>query len=343
MRKIQFYLLIGSFLISTSCSTEFDIDANWKDIALVYGILNQNDTAHYIKLNKVFLGDQDAYFMAAQADSVYYSEARVFLEPMANGNNLFDYSGNKIRYELWETYEIQKDSGIFFDDYNLLYKTKQQLNASYEYKLNIEIPGKDPITSQTSLVQNITVKKPNTNPATKITFSNLYEYMNYEVEIETSPDGAMYGLVVRFYYREFTPEGTIDKYIDWNQPSKKKGSSSKLVWDLSGESFYSYLNFNIPQGNIETTRKAIKIDFIFMVAGEELVAFIEVNGPSDGIVQERPAFTNIDNGIGVFSSRFDKTIPNKQLTDLSLDRLACSPYTKHLRFQDSNFEVDACD
>jgi hypothetical protein len=343
MRKIRFYLLMGAILLTTSCSTDFDIDADWKDIALVYGILNQNDTAHYIKLNKVFLGDLDAYYMAAQADSIYYPEARVFLEPLSNGSNIFDYSGNIVRYELSETYEIPKEPGIFFDDYNLLYKTKQTLNPDYGYKLNIEIPGKEPITSETSLVKNINVKNPNTNPATKITFSNLYEYMNYEVEIETSADGAMYGLVVRFYYRENTPEGTVDKYLDWNQPSKKKGSASKLVWDLNGESFYSYLNFNIPQGNIETTRKALKLDFIFMVAGEELVAFIEVNGPSDGIVQERPAFTNIENGIGVFSARYDKTIPNKQLTDLSLDRLACSPYTKHLRFEDSNFEVDACD
>ena len=36
----------------------------------------------------------------------------------------------------------------------------------------------------------------------------------------------------------------------------------------------------------------------------ELKTYIDVNKPFSGIVQERPTYKNINNGIGLFSSRF---------------------------------------
>ena len=42
------------------------------------------------------------------------------------------------------------------------------------------------------------------------------------------------------------------------------------------------------------------------VGSEDLETYINVNKPITGIVQERLKFTNINNGIGLFSSRFNK-------------------------------------
>jgi hypothetical protein len=38
---------------------------------------------------------------------------------------------------------------------------------------------------------------------------------------------------------------------------------------------------------------------------------MEVNEPSNSIVQDRPEFTNIDNGTGLFSSRYKNTRTKK--------------------------------
>jgi hypothetical protein len=50
---------------------------------------------------------------------------------------------------------------------------------------------------------------------------------------------------------------------------------------------------------------------------------MEVNEPFEGIVQERPSFTNINNGIGLFSSRFNKleewTISDATQNGISLE------------------------
>jgi hypothetical protein len=53
LRQLVLLLLIP--LAFTSCETDFELNAEWKDITIVYGILNQNDTAHYIRIQKAFL------------------------------------------------------------------------------------------------------------------------------------------------------------------------------------------------------------------------------------------------------------------------------------------------
>jgi hypothetical protein len=44
------------------------------------------------------------------------------------------------------------------------------------------------------------------------------------------------------------------------------------------------------------------------VAATELSTFLEVHEPSSSLVQEKPEYSNIENGIGIFSARFDRVI-----------------------------------
>ena len=65
-------IIISTATIFTSCETDIDVTAEWKDITVAYGILNQNDTAHYLKINKAFLGDGNSLVYAQNADSSSY-------------------------------------------------------------------------------------------------------------------------------------------------------------------------------------------------------------------------------------------------------------------------------
>ena len=69
-QTILLLLIITS--IFTSCDDDFSINDKWKDITIVYGLLNNSDTAQYIKINKAFLGNGDVYEMAAVSDSIQY-------------------------------------------------------------------------------------------------------------------------------------------------------------------------------------------------------------------------------------------------------------------------------
>ena len=65
---------------------------------------------------------------------------------------------------------------------------------------------------------------------------------------------------------------------------------------------------------------------------------MQIYGEDSGILKEKPVFTNIVNGVGIFSSRFRQEINGKSLTDHSIDSLAHGIYTRNLGFDDSKNE-----
>ena len=66
------YKLICFFLAVTlifSCETDFDVNADWQEVTILYGLLDQNSEIQFIKINKAFLGRDDALGMASISDS----------------------------------------------------------------------------------------------------------------------------------------------------------------------------------------------------------------------------------------------------------------------------------
>ena len=57
------------------------------------------------------------------------------------------------------------------------------------------------------------------------------------------------------------------------------------------------------------------------VGSENLKTYRVINEEITGIVQERPQFTNINNGIGLFSSRFTKTRKGFSIANRTIDYL----------------------
>ncbi|MCF8295267.1 MAG: hypothetical protein K9I34_04305 [Bacteroidales bacterium] len=340
-------ILTGALIIVTlsfaACSTDFSINGEWQDIAVVYSLLDCSDTAQYVRLNRAFLGEGNAYEMALIKDSIYYDQASVYLTPVVN-----DVPVTAQRVELFITDEIEKDSGIFYYDENYLYKTTQSLSSD-SFMVEILIPGKEPVTSQPiSLINGLSVITPAPGNLPKISFANYVDFTSYTGKLALNEDALLYGLTIRLNYKEVYADSIVSKYLDWTQANKKKeyepGSMYNYVeWSLDGEEFFWYLGAHIVDDDAVIFREYTGVDFIYSAAGEELVSYIETNGPSQGIIQEKPFFTNIINGIGLFSSRFKKTINNKVLNDDSIHQLACSEYTKHLRFKDIDGEYGQCE
>ena len=51
----RLFVLLCVMQLVSSCSKDFKIDAPYKDITIVYGLLNISDTAHYVIIHKAFL------------------------------------------------------------------------------------------------------------------------------------------------------------------------------------------------------------------------------------------------------------------------------------------------
>jgi hypothetical protein len=329
MKKFLFAALLTSFIYG--CSTDFDINSEWKDITVVYCLLNQNDSVHYVKINKAFLGDGNALTMAADPDSCTYgNKLEVSMEEWINN----------VQKHIWyldTTTIYNKEAGTFYYPNQVVYKFTAFLdtldqNSQYRLKIKNKKTGKL-IYSQTSLVHNFSITKPSGVNA-------IFHSTNpYQVKWYSSKNGKLYQVVIRFNYWEKnidSPNDSTKLSVVWNLGTFNSvgiQGNEDMETSYSGTAFFSYLKDQIPENPDMIRHLAVpNVEFIFTVAADELYTYMEVNKPTDGIVQEKPQYTNISNGIGIFSSRYeiDKSFA---MHPTSIDSLYHGQYTKYLGFQ----------
>jgi hypothetical protein len=332
MRYLKLLLILFTcFTFLISCKNKLNVNADWQDITVVYGLMNQNDTVHYLKITKAFLGEGDALKFAKIPDSSFYpNKLDVRIEEWQSGNLV------KTLY-FDTTTEIKKEAGdsIFYFPYQLVYKNNDKLNETSIYKLFIKNPktGKE-TTSQTPLVGHLDVKSPVEIASARAGFDTIQDN---DVSWYAAKNGAQYQLVIRFHYTEILITDTSKKtqqYIDWTIFTDEKALDTTGVfpndYTFPGKGFYLNVGHHVPVNHL-VYRLAGRVDYIFTVAAGDLSTYMQVNEPSTTIVQEKPFFTNITNGIGLFSSRYDRTI-SLLSSDLTKQCLKYSSYTYMLGF-----------
>lgn len=312
--KLRIYLLFTLILslFLSSCETDFDLTADYKDITVVYGLISQNDTMHYLKINKAFLGEGNALEFAKEEDSMsYYNDLEVKIDELKGTEvtNTFYFDTTTI---------TNKDQGIFYYPEQTVYASRYIMpsdNSSKTYRLQItnKKTGKI-ITAETALIHDFAFSSPRPGQPV-IGFNSDFPQ---KIEWKSAVNGKRYDLSMRFWFEEVHKGSadTISRYVDWSLGAVKSsgilgGQSMELQYQPQG--FFTVVNAKIPykagdamsEDQVQS-RLVNRMEVIFSVAGDDLNTYMEVNEPSSGIVQDKPDFTNIINGIGLFSSRFTK-------------------------------------
>lgn len=131
-----------ALLLASGCSEKFNIAAPYKNITVVYGFLDVNDTAHYIRIQKAFLDQtKSALTMATDPDSNFYASLNVKIERFTFTDNVHPVDTihlNRVDLNL-EGYP--KQPGQFFTAPNYAYKFKANLDPNYLYRLLITNPA----------------------------------------------------------------------------------------------------------------------------------------------------------------------------------------------------------
>ena len=353
IRKTLLLLIILASLVS--CDNDLDIIAEWKDIPVVYGVLNAQDSVHYVKLNKAFLGQGDVMSMAQEFDSLYYEQEEVglrLIEYRRTGGQYIE----TISIEMELTNEFVKPDGIFSSPDQIIYKSDALLNNERYYSAQVYDKSLDTVIASNPMpidvLSPLQIIKP--NPASAL---NLIPNGNYPITVEWPPlDGAaLYELKIRFHYVEqqiANLSDTTHKYIDWTFPYRLPTSSitSESI-SLEADQFLNFLAVNIDENpNVYRQVKGLQItqatlshaclDITLMAAGQNLSTYILLNQNSNSLVVDRPEFSNIDNGIGILSSRSLNVIKGVKINNLSNDEIAFNDITKHLNFAYFEFDFD---
>lgn len=327
MKKIILAALCAAALVG--CKNDLDVTADYKDITLVFGLLNQNDTAHYIKINKAYLGEGNAFMMAEVADSVNYQAADLDVVIEEYGNGILTNT-----FVLERTVnEIQKDTGLFAADANILYKLRATLNPQRKYKLVIaNHKTNDTITAETDLIAGLTIQNPAINSTINVIPVNSFPFT---VKFKSAAHAMVYSLSIRFNYYDDNGSTLVQHYVDWNFPNVKSTNANggeDVLIPIDGDGLFRRLDEQLQAPPVGTVRRSGKLEFTFYAGGEQLSTYLDVNGPSGTLQQEKPEYTNVTNGLGIFSSRFNVTRGNITLAPQSIDSLINGRFTYDLGF-----------
>jgi hypothetical protein len=321
---LTFFLLLT--LAISSCETEFDLDAPFKDYTIVYGLLEMTEEGEadsaFIKITRAFLGGDASQVAQIEDSSEYQEKLDVTLTRYRNGNLI----GDPIVFDTI-TRNNKDTIGDFYAPRHQMYYAIMQVDEESKYELRIVI-GNKVVTSETYIVNPFSIKKP--GQAKLINYIPGSPPMTFEWVV--SEYAKSYEAIIRFYFKEVW-EGmpdTVYRYIDWYKFSKVNESVSignTLSLNYPADLFYTSVTNTVPYFDAATEARVLarysgRAEYIVFAATEELTTYVNVNNTnSNSIVLERPEYTNINNGFGIFSSRRTETT-TKTLSNDTKDLLS---------------------
>ncbi|MEI7896305.1 MAG: hypothetical protein WCJ26_04680 [bacterium] len=329
MRYPRFMPLFLLLLLALfSCDKSLNVNADWKDVTVVYGLLDQTEDTTFIKITKAFLGEGNALQFARVPDSSNYPDKlEVRLDEYVDTTFIQSYPCDTVTIHNKEA----GDSIFYFPD-QLMYYSLLKLNENHIYKLYIrnKVTGKV-VTSKTALLHDFEVTRPQVS-------ASFPPGLSFEVKWFPAKNGQRYQLVIRFLYLESLksdPNNLHLKSFDWllfnNVRPVDVASPQPFDLYFPADAFYSAVAANIDTNSF-VIRTAYRCQYIFTVASPDLNTYMEVTEPSLSLIQERPAFTNITNGIGLFSSRFMKLTDSLAVSDITKAALHVNVKTLHRGF-----------
>lgn len=357
MRYIHF-ILFAALLMVSACNDDFDINGEWEDITVVYGLIDASDTAHYIRINKAFIGQGDIYDMAQVHDSIYYTKnIGVYLieYELVTGGEYNPYIDNNWQrtttdtIELHYTTEIHKNNtdqegnpGTFNSTENVLYKTTYPLKNGRRYRLEIHIPGKEKVWSDTYMIDKFALLGSLEKNIYQLNLNreeNFVEHVDWYMPVYAK----FFQTIINFNYFEYdiinfdTSYHTTQLTYPEMFIGEVRGPADPMInyvtkAEIGGVDFYQRLSTEIPEKSSEIKRVMIDMDFIFLAGGADFYNYLRVSQTQGGYGQDPAGYSNIRNGIGLFDSRFKYEVKGKLMTNPSMDSLSRGRFTKKLNF-----------
>ena len=335
MEKRLLFLGLMAILFSVvACDNEVDLTADWVDLPIVYGLINEQDTVHYIRVEKAFQDQNGDAFLAAQTfDSLYYDESLV-----VSVENLT--TGDIVNFERvnGEDYGFFREEGDFVVSPNILYRAEAAdipMEGSQRLKLILDRPGdNDLVTAETVVIGEI-IPQGNISAGKDVDFPT-----DRDVTFRwRSPlDAKIFDLNFYFNYAEesLANPGEFEfKTAVWEAGKGIEASGGEqTAYKIFGLDFYSFLASAIPN-DPNINRFFIGVDAEVVGGGSEIEQFISITLANTGITssQELPVFTNLSEGRGLFTSIAKGFTPGLGLTQGTIDSLRAGSITGNLNFQ----------
>lgn len=353
-----------------SCKNDLNVLAPGEESVSVYGVLNPNEPVQNIRINKVYLTDGDALSVAQDPNQINYGpgELLVTLQRFVGGSSTPTLTtvGNNTKKEIVLTETVVTTASGNFNQEQRIWQTSDKLYTSGDYKLIIKnINSGKEFSALSTMVDS--VRSYNTMPfiyvptsypvhcgagpagyvaptipgtGTQQTAYIDYRYLTQtkKINFKSVANAKLYKVILRFHYIDsLTDNATgIRNFVDLNFPSLTASTlagGEEMFVSFNVADFYKMLATEIPKKTIGSIklRRAHYMEYIVYACSDNMNTFLLVNQPSTSIAQDKPNYTNINGGTGIFAS-LSKTSISKELWSDFIDELSNNSITNSLMF-----------
>lgn len=329
-----------------SCKNKFEVAAPYKNITVVYGLLDMVDTAHYIRIEKAFMDNNlSAFEMAKVPDSSFYRNLTVTMKVLNDAGSLVG-SYTLPRVDLTaEGYP--KDSGAFFQTPNYAYKFKSTLNPDYRYRL-VMYNGE---TGQTDSAETPVL---DANPANFgllewkvatqiISFSREYtadgdKFFEKMYQAALPKNAALAQLYLRFNWTDSNIATGVSQRHSADFSGFYSDASNPAVIKVRNRDIYDFLKKTLGEPTSASQYRYFdSCDMILYIAGEEYKRYQELNSNLGGLTSSevKPQYTNIKGKdvLGLFSTRAHVQRLQIPISGDTRDSIALNPRTANLNIR----------
>ena len=285
MRFPAFFWAVLLALLMSSCSKDFNSNAPYRDVTVVYGILDADDEVHYVKIYKGFLTDGNAYEAAQVFDSLYYfDKVTVDMEEYNNGRKINTW-------RLDTTTAIPRDlDGDMAAPKQLLYVVNHAINPVNTYKL--VITNKESgrvVTAETTVVGETRI----TSPATQSV--DCSHASNNAIKFQAADNAVAYTIIQYFNYieRNKVTGATVRKSLRRNVTPSPVITTS---FQYNPYGLYEYICSNIEVDN--TVDRYLLLDscvcYEVWAVNETYYNYVKTSSISSSVVLDHLVYTNVE-------------------------------------------------
>lgn len=326
--KFSFFAILVSFVYS--CSEKVNLIGDFKETAVVYGLLDHSDSIHFIKITRAFIGPGNALEISKIPDSSYFNQVEATVSEFVNGTLTRSWI-------LEDTIIDNKETdGAFYGPEQKVYYFKTlpttvsssglngviqtspnpqltSLNPDATYKFVAEINGGDSfpggfnVTGETKLVKGITTTASSQNFTFKFA-NNPAEYVATGVAVSNSGNSFIVNSQLDIAFNEHRTSDITEKRFNWKLGEVSTLPGTAKTFSALGKTFYDLVKANVSNDPTITKRTFNGVYLTVTGGAEELYNYMVVNQPSSTLAQSKPSYTNltVSNGkrvVGIFSSR----------------------------------------
>ncbi len=324
MKSVRFIpIFIGFISVLYSCSTDVDLYAEYKEVPVIYCMLNPRVDTNYLKITRAFCGTNEDPINANEVALIYDSsnypcklDARIIELESRNGSS-YEPTGRVIMLDTMTIHN--KQEGTFYAPDQLVYYTVEPFNAGdesihYKYRLMVIKPEGDTLTALTGLVGNeefeiitngFSFEEQETNAMSRIMFRSDGLAFLYEVSLQFNYREQLTGQQMKYknVNRTFGVR-TIEEF------QKVEGSDNAYFLEFSANWLFNALANAIGGDTVVDANHQNVVRYFDNVvvsintAGEDLYYYYIVNQANQsnmtGFIS---IYSNITGGQGLFSSR----------------------------------------